>query len=255
MAKEKTKKSQTRVKRNQKLYKDTIITESYAIHHSVIALLIISLAVNTFTIYHFLTFNHNKVKIVTKIKTEIEEKVPENIVFLGDSITEFYDLEKHYPNNKVVNSGIGGNNTQDILDDMKNRVYRYNPSKLFLLIGTNDLDQKRDIEDIIEDTKEIIKNIKENRENTTIYVESIYPVNKELKNNKTRNRNNENIKAINEKMKEYCEKEKITFIDIYNELKDEEDNLKEEYTTDGLHLNDEGYDVVTKMITKYLNDN
>ena len=112
---------------NKKNYGNKTIVKSYKIYKSFIALMILSLIGNCFTIYHFLTFNHNKVKTVVKK----EKYVPENIVFLGDSITEYYDLDKFFPNNKIVNSGVGGNLSHNILDDMYNRVYKYNPSKVF----------------------------------------------------------------------------------------------------------------------------
>ena len=54
-----------------------------------------------------------------------------NYLFLGDSITDFYDLDEYYKDLPVVNSGVSGNTTADILNDMKNRVYNYNPSKYF----------------------------------------------------------------------------------------------------------------------------
>ena len=63
----------------------------------------------------------------------------ESIVFLGDSITSRCDLDKYFPNYNVYNSGIAGNMTKDILDNMENRVFVYNPTKVFILIGTNDL--------------------------------------------------------------------------------------------------------------------
>ena len=49
------------------------------------------------------------------------EKVPDNYLFLGDSITDFYDLDKYYKDLPVVNSGISGNTIDDILKDMKKR--------------------------------------------------------------------------------------------------------------------------------------
>ena len=45
-----------------------------------------------------------------------------NYLFLGDSITDFYDLEKYYPGLPVVNSGINGNSVYDILDNIKKCV-------------------------------------------------------------------------------------------------------------------------------------
>ena len=65
-------------------------------------------------------------------------------------------------------------------------------------------------------------------------------------------RENEDIIAINEELEEYAEEENLTYIDIYNLLVTEDGVLNTEYTKDGLHLNDKGYDVVTKTLEKYL---
>ena len=180
--KEKNKKTVSRVKSNQKLYKKSKANQKNtidAINKELIIILIISLLINAFATVHFITYNH---QIKTKIKTKIEEKevVPENIVFLGDSITEYYDLETYYSDYNIVNSGISGNTTDDIINDMKKRVYQYNPSKVFLLIGTNDLNKGKTKDEIVENIEKIITEIKENRKNSIIYLESIYPVNKEM---------------------------------------------------------------------------
>ena len=203
-----------------------------------------------FLIFHYTTFNHHKVKVVTKIK-EVE-KVPDNYLFLGDSITDFYDLDKYYPDMPTVNSGVSGNTTEDILKDMKKRAYQYNPSKVFLLIGTNDLDTKHSKEDIVNNVEKIISELKENRPKAELYIESIYPVNPDVRRSKSGNRNNDDIKQINKELKKYCKENKINYINLYDLLKDEDDNLKEEYTKDGLHLSDEGYKVVTEEIKKKL---
>ena len=180
----------------------------------------------------------------------------ENIVFLGDSITDYYDLDKYYSNYNVVNSGIAGNTTRDILGDMKNRVYKYNTSKFFLLIGTNDINSKIPEEETIKNIKSIISGIRKNRPNAKIYVESIYPIN-DTDDNKINKklvsiRNNEIIKKYNKKIKKYCDNNSITYINMYDELKDTNDNLKLEYTKEGLHISDSGYVVITKEIKKYL---
>ncbi|MBD9098985.1 hypothetical protein EGP98_05285, partial [bacterium] len=212
--------------------------------------IIIIICLLTFIIYHYTTFNHHKVKVVTKIK-EVE-KVPANYLFLGDSITDFYDLDKYYNDLPVVNSGISGNTTDDILNDMKKRAYQYNPSKVFLLIGTNDLIHNKSNEEIVEKVEKIIEEIKENRSKAEIYLQSIYPVNYKLSPNMVKNRKNDDIKEINEKLEDYCEDNDITYIDMYDLLKDKDDNFSSEYTKDGLHPNDDGYEVITKKLKKYL---
>ena len=212
--------------------------------------IIIIICLLTFIIYHYTTFNHHKVKVVTKIK-EVE-KVPANYLFLGDSITDFYDLDKYYNDLPVVNSGISGNTTDDILNDIKKRAYQYNPSKVFLLIGTNDLIHNKSNEEIVEKVEKIIEEIKENRSKAEIYLQSIYPVNYKLSPNMVKNRKNDDIKEINEKLEDYCEDNDITYIDMYDLLKDKDDNFSSEYTKDGLHPNDDGYEVITKELKKYL---
>lgn len=212
--------------------------------------IIIIICLLTFIIYHYTTFNHHKVKVVTKIK-EVE-KVPANYLFLGDSITDFYDLDKYYNELPVVNSGISGNTTDDILNDMKKRAYQYNPSKVFLLIGTNDLIHNKSNEEIVEKVEKIIEEIKENRSKAEIYLQSIYPVNYKLSPYMVKSRKNDDIKEINEKLEDYCEDNDITYIDMYDLLKDKDDNFNSKYTKDGLHPNDDGYEVITKELKKYL---
>lgn len=199
--------------------------------------------------YHFITFDHNKVKTVTKTKKVVT--VSPNYLFLGDSITDFYDLGKYFPDEPVVNSGISGHTTEDLLKDMEKRVYQYNPSKVFLLIGTNDLLKEDMTEKVIENIKKIAENIKEKRPLATIYIESIYPVNHDLS-NIIGNRKNSDIEKINTALKKYCQQEKLTYIDVFKSLVDDNGNLDEDYTKDGLHLNDKGYTVVTKILKNHL---
>ena len=193
-----------------------------------------------------------------EIKTIEKKVVSENIVFLGDSITEGYDLEKFYGNTFfIVNSGQSGNKTIDILNDMENRVYRYNPSKIIILIGTNDLESKIEINEIVANIKEIVKKIRKNRSNAKIYIESIYPINNtdidKIDHDMVGVKSNEDIKKINNKLQKYCEKSNLTYIDIFSQLLDEDGNLNEIYTKDGLHLSDEGYKVVTENLKMYIN--
>ena len=193
---------------------------------------------------------------VKKKRLELEKK-SENIVFLGDSITDFYDLNKYYKGYNVVNSGISGNQTISLINEIKNRVYIYNPTKVFILIGTNDLvDSNRTNEEIVENIEKIVNGIKENRPKAKIYVESIYPVNntdnKKVVHSTTKTRSNKRIKKINILIKEMCKDNNIEYINLYDELVDKDGNLNIDYTKDGLHMSEEGYEIITKKLKKYL---
>ena len=179
-----------------------------------------------------------------------------NYLFLGDSITDYYDLDKYYEGYKVVNSGISGDQTSDILDDLQKRAYVYNPSTVFLLIGTNDYihDKKEDV--TIKNIKEIVDKLNKNLPNAKIYLESIYPINntddKKISKSMVNIRNNNSIKKINSELKKYCNNKNCTYLDIYSLLEDKDGNLKLEYTKEGLHISDEGYEVITKELKKYM---
>ena len=195
----------------------------------------------------------NHFTMVETVTKEVEKVVvDDNYVFVGDSIFEGYKLEKHFEGMPTINSGISGHKTRDILDNMNGRIYKYNPSKVFLLIGTNDIGVI-DSEETVQNIGKIIDGIKNNRKYAEIYVQSIYPVNKEVEDWKAAGvRDNEVIKSMNKDIKKICSDKGVTYMDVYDLLADGEGNLKEEYSYDGLHLSDEGYKVITKEVMKVL---
>lgn len=241
--------------------KDDDVYEEKSKSNLIIALLAIAcLFFMAFIAYHYLFFDHSeKVKVVTKKEEVVEKVVDNNYLFLGDSITEQYDLKEYYEDYPVVNSGVSGDYTSSIVKDMKKRVYDYNPSKVFLLIGINDLRKGNDVSEIVSNTKEIIELIKENRPYSEIYLESIYPINKTdddkvsdgVKNIKF---DNEKIIEVNDLLKDLAKDEKITYVDLYNKLIDDDGNLNISYTKDGLHISSEGYECITKELMKYIKD-
>lgn len=199
-----------------------------------------------------------KVVVEKNVKKEKNYK-SENIVFLGDSITDYYDLDKYYKNMPVINSGTAGYKTNQILDELDERVIKYNPTKVFLLIGTNDLAfTDLTTEEIADNIVKIADRINEKRPNTQIYIESIFPVNTD-KNEKKVSwemvdvRENKSITAINNYVKEKIKNKKYTYVDMYKLLIGKDGNLNINYSVDGLHMNDNGYKVITKEIMKYIN--
>lgn len=191
---------------------------------------------------------------------EVEAKQGKNYVFLGDSITDWYPFSNFFDDDTpIINSGFAGYKTNDLLNNLDETVYRYNPTKVFIQIGTNDLNSEDSNSEIAyENIVKIVKEIKKNRPYTEIYLESIYPVNQDCeKTNKqsTGKRENEEIVKLNEKLKEYSEKNNVTYLDMYNKLSDNGGNLKPEYTDDGLHLNFDGYSKVSNEIKKCIGEN
>lgn len=216
-----------------------------------------------------INLSETKKELKTSISTSQKEEKPkdikkeklkyENIVFLGDSLTDLYNLTKYYPEIPVINSGTCGFVTEDVLENLRNYVYVYNPTKVFLLIGTNDISLTDNTnEEIISNIKKIVEEIHEYRPNTQIYVESLYPINnnkddyEKINMNMVKDRTNPRIKEINKLIHDYCDEKKLEYINMYDELADENGDLKIEYTADGLHMTEAGYEVITKKIMEYI---
>lgn len=194
--------------------------------------------------------------IINKSKLESIKVQDENIVFFGDSITEGYNVKEFFDEYRVVNSGISGNTTKDLINRIDNDLYDYNPSVVIIQIGTNDLRAGIKDEEIINNLKTIIKGIRKNRKNSSILIESIYPLNRDMDTEYWKDvnpdYNNKHIIKLNKDIKKLCKIEHIKYIDVYTSLLDDNKNLKEVYSKEGLHLTDLGYYKVTKIIKKYL---
>ena len=112
------------------------------------------------------------------------------------------------------------------------------------------------IEEEINNIKEIVDKLNKNLPNAKIYLESIYPVNntddKKISKPMVSIRNNTSIKKINSELKKYCNDKNCTYLDVYSLLEDKDGNLKLEYTKEGLHMSDKGYEVITKELKKYM---
>jgi lysophospholipase L1-like esterase len=199
-------------------------------------------------------------KEVTKTVTETitEEVLEENIVFFGDSITYRYDIKESFPNHYIVNKGVNGHTTQNLLDRIDTDVIEYNPSKVFLLIGVNDLSGNIDKETVVENIKKIIETIEEKRPKAKIYVESILPINRKRLTEEEypidEVLTNDLIKETNKLIKELCKEKDLTYINLYDKLLDDDGNLKEEYTVEGQHLTSEGYEVITNILKEYVDE-
>lgn len=180
----------------------------------------------------------------------------ENIVFFGDSITYGYNIKEFFDDHYVVNSGINGDQTTDLLDNIDKRLYEYNPSKVFLLIGINDIYKNRDEKEIVDNIRKIVKQIKLKRKNTEIFVESVYPINRNAEEPtsmfKNENLTNEAVISLNKRIQKLCKEENITYINVFASLADDDGSLKKVYTKDGVHLTDLGYHKVTNILKKYL---
>ncbi len=165
-----------------------------------------------------------------------------DVAFLGDSLTDGYDVDNYYPQFKVENRGIGGDTTFDLEKRLKVSVYDLQPKVVVMLIGANNF------KTMFDNYENIVKGLTTNLPNSKIVLLSLTAMNGEIW-----GINNELACFNNVKIELIAKKYGCTFIDLFTPLFDLESNgIKLQYTTDGGHLTPAGYDVITGVITPVL---
>ena len=67
-----------------------------------------------------------------------------DVAFLGDSLTDGYDVKRYYPQYLVSNRGIGGETTVGLEERMQVSLYDLKPKVAVMLIGANNMDEMMD---------------------------------------------------------------------------------------------------------------
>ena len=159
------------------------------------------------------------------------------ICFLGDSITDGCEWRELTGIETVTNRGIGGDTSWGLLARI-DEVTEGKPAKVFLMIGTNDLAWGgQTVPAVHKNIGRVLDAIKTQSPATKIYLQSILPVNYSREDEFR----NKNIDAINPLLKQLAAEKDVTWIDLVPFFKDENGQLKEAYTEDGLHLTGEAY--------------
>lgn len=178
-----------------------------------------------------------------------------NIVFLGDSITDYGDWSEWFDNTKIINRGISGDRAEWLVARM-DPIIEGQPAKLFLMIGTNDLAAGAAPESVVENICKVIDRILAESPRTRLYVESLFPVNGEAFKEKVSKKNHwskgDEIIAVNKALESECAKRGVPYIDVYSSLVDDKGMLDERYTNDGLHLMADGYKVWVELLRPYV---
>lgn len=180
------------------------------------------------------------------------------VVFFGDSITEFFDIERYMNGfDHVYNCGIHGITSDMLLHFIDEGVLKYEPSQVFIMIGTNDLGNTlmSSPRDIALNVKEMVEIIHYNLPNCQIHLLSCIPCLEKQYGYKARKegiRSNDVLKMIFKEYKRMIPYEYVHFINIYPALCNKKGEPIEDYYIDGLHINDQGYQALSDKIKKSL---
>ena len=175
------------------------------------------------------------------------------VVFLGDSITDYWKLPDYFPGKPYINRGVDGQTTPEMLVRFRQDVIDLHPKVLVVLAGTNDIagvtgpTRNEDIEANYASMAELAR-----AHHIQVVFSSVLPVN-----NYTHDaeesfalRPRERILALNKWLKDYCATNRFVYLDYFSALVDEQGMLKRNLADDGLHPTDTGYKIMAPLAEK-----
>ncbi len=191
--------------------------------------------------------NYVKEYYAQKVSTYEQENVlyedyEVDVAFLGDSLTDGYDLKKYYPEYVTANRGIGGDTTVGLEARLKVSVYDLKPKVAVMLIGANNMDS------MFGNYESILIGLRDNLPNTKIVLLSLTAMGGD-----SWGRKNQLASYNNVKIKKLASEYGFTFVDLYTPLfNPRTGEVYEGLTVDGGHFTHEGYVVVTSQIKPVL---
>lgn len=176
----------------------------------------------------------------------------DDIVFVGNSLTQICEWHELFGNPKIKNRGIIGDVVQGIRDRI-DCVVNGHPKKIFLLCGVNDVSHDLTADSIATALGNLIDYIKATTPQTKLYVQSLLPINDTFGRYKAIEGKNPVIREINRQLAAMANDKGFTWIDAHTLFVDSEGNLDRRYTNDGLHVMGNGYLLWRELLLPYVN--
>lgn len=173
---------------------------------------------------------------------------PGSYLFIGSSSIKIWKtLKDDFAGYPVLNRGFGGSHFSDAIYYFNDIVKPYEPSKIIIYEGDNDIASEKSIDLIFSDFKELLKMINKNLNDPEIAVIAAKPSPQRwhLKNQ---------YEALNLKLEKFCSKKKrMTYIDVFNHMLTETGIPNPElFLEDSLHMNKKGYEVWTELLLPFI---
>ena len=169
----------------------------------------------------------------------------EDIVFIGNSITEQGGNWGDKVNKgNAKNRGIAGDTAEGILARL-NEITFYKPEKLFLLIGINNLfHDPNSVDKVYENIIKIVTEINSKSPKTKIFVQSVLPT--------TTDNLITKIEELNKLLENASNANAYTYVNLHHRFVTLDKKMNLKYSTDGVHLNNAGYEIWSEIIKNIL---
>lgn len=177
-----------------------------------------------------------------------------SVIFIGNSLTQNFELAELFRRSDLKNRGIIGDMIPGVIDRLS-PIINSQPSKIFIEIGINDLGRGYSEERVFSNYEILLDTLKSSCKNTKIYVQSILPTGKFSETYPTYcgREINTIIESVNSKLEKAAIKRGMYYIDLHRHF-EKNGYLNDKYSVDGVHINGQGYLLWTKILKPYLKD-
>ena len=177
------------------------------------------------------------------------------IVFIGDSITEFWSevCPAFFNGKPYINRGISGQTSPQMLVRFRADVIALQPTIVVLLAGVNDIAGNTGPSTFEMITNNILSMVELAKANQIkVILCSVLPANNFLW--KTKTYPAEKIIKLNILLKKYAEENQIYYLDYCSAMADEQKGMRVELADDGLHPNKKGYELMATLFEKAIEE-
>ena len=169
------------------------------------------------------------------------------IVFVGSSSIQRWDLAKYFPDVKTINRGIGGLELGDAVRLVDRLVLAYSPRLVVVYAGDNDISAGRTSEEVVVQFERLVARIHAKLPQTRIVFIGLKP-------SLLRWVQVDRMRTTNAMIRDYCERDdRVAFVDVDGAMLGwDEKPRRELFVADGLHLTPEGYQIWTMLLRPFL---
>ena len=187
----------------------------------------------------------SEVNVIQEKNKHLIKTENKHIVFTGSSSIRIWEnLFEIFKDSTIINTGFGGSKASDLLYYIDELVINFNPKKVVIYEGDNDINSGQEINFIYKNILKIIERIKDKNDKIKIILISAKP-------SISRWHLRDKYIQLNQKYRELANKSDfIEFADTWSAMIENGVLKKDIFIEDGLHLNEKGYEIWEKTLKK-----
>ncbi len=192
----------------------------------------------------------DEVKAIQQKTDSIWDSSKETVVFTGSSSIRLWnDLQERFPGKQILNTGFGGSQSTDLERFLNELILNYQPSRVFIYEGDNDISSKRSPRAIIGTMEDILEDL--HKENPALEVVLI-----SAKPSIARWHLKRRYKRLNKKLLKLASSlNGVYYADVWNTMLNKRKLKRNLFIEDGLHMNTMGYELWYEALKDYVNKN